>query len=258
MLLQEIYNTEKHAHRAIGVFEFFEGYYVFRSPKFPTYWMGNGIEIQDSSNRSFADWEELSKQHFDSEKYQHRTFTFLENPNLAFLKESAKAVGYEVDSTPLMFASKMPNLSPLADDWQIRQIKTPEDFDRFRHFKTKTNPENEWFAKEGFDKSRVKDVFLKTHWYCITPKDEYEILAAMGLFRYENMARLQEVDTHPDYRRRGFASQLLGHILKVAIQDWNCKGVALFSETEDPAIGLYHKVGFETVGYQVQLLKAPR
>lgn len=258
MLLQEIYNTEKHAHRAIGIFEYFEGYCVFRSPKFPTYWMGNGIEIQDSTHRSFEDWERLSEQYFDSRKYKHRTFTFLENPALEFLKEPAKAAGYEVDSTPLMFASKIPMLPTLAKDWKIRTIQTPEDFDRFRYFKTKTNPENEWFAKEGFDKSRVKDTFLKTQWYCITPKDDSEILAAMGIFRYEHIARLQEVDTHPDYRRRGFASQLLRHILKVAIEDWNCKGVALFSETEDPAIGLYQKAGFETVGYQVQLLKVPR
>ena len=258
MLLQEIYNTEKHAHLAIGVFEYFEGYYVFRSPKFPSYWMGNGIEIQDSTNRSFEDWQALSEQHFDPKIFQHRTFTFLKNPDLEFLKEPAKTAGYDAIDTPLMFASKIPNLPPLADDWRIRRIQTSEDFDRFRLYKTFTNPDNEWFAKEGFDKSRVKDRFLNTHWYSITPKDSSEILAAMGIFQYKNVARLQEVDTHPDYRRRGFASQLLRHVLEVAIRDWGCKGVVLFSEAEDPAVGLYHKVGFETVGYQVELLKVPK
>lgn len=258
MLLQQIYDTEKHAHRAIGIFENFEGYQVYRSPKFPSFWLGNGIEIQDSTQRSFADWEQISEQHFDSNIYKHRTFTFLQNPDLTFLKEPAKKAGYEVLDTPLMFASRIPDLPPLADDWQIRRIQTSEDFDRFRNFKTITNPENEWFANEGFDKSRVKDAFLKTQWYCITAKGELEILAAMGIFPFKNVARLQEVDTHPEYRRRGFASQLLRHVLKVAIEDWGKTGVVLFSEAEDPAVGLYHKVGFETVGYQVQLLRTPK
>ncbi|MEZ4886089.1 MAG: GNAT family N-acetyltransferase [Chitinophagales bacterium] len=258
MLLQEIYDTEKHAHKAIGIFEYFEGYYIFRSPKFPTYWMGNGIEIQDSTHRNFADWERLSERYFDPEKYQHRTFTFLENPEWAFLKESAKAAGYEVTDTPLMFASKIPDLPSLANDWKIRQIETPEDFGHFRHFKTKTNPENEWFANEGFDKTRVKDAFLNTEWYCITPKNEWEILAAMGIFRHHNMARLQEVDTHPAYRRRGFASQLLRYLLDRAIRQWGCKGLSLFSDSEAPAVGLYRKMGFEVIGYQVELLRTPQ
>lgn len=257
MLLQEIYQTEIQARKAIGIFDYFEGYYTYQSPQFPTYWMGNGIEILTSRDRNFKDWQRLFELHFDSQKFKHRVFTFLENPDLDFLKKMASEATYEVIDSPMMFASKIPKLTPLAKSWEIKEIKTSKDFANFRYFKTLTNPENEWFAKEGFDKSRVKDDFLKTKWYGIVPKGGEEILSAMGIFQHNDIARLQEVDTHPDYRRRGFASQLLKYVLDLGIRQWGCKGVSLFSETSDPAVGLYHKVGFETIGYHVELLKAP-
>ena len=75
-----------------------------------------------------------------------------------------------------------------------------------------------------------------------------------GLFRDDDLARFQSVETHPDFRRQGLASAVLGH---AARREPSARTLVIVADPDDHAIQLYHALGFAQAEYQIQLYRAP-
>jgi GNAT superfamily N-acetyltransferase len=70
------------------------------------------------------------------------------------------------------------------------------------------------------------------------------------------LARFQVVETHPDTRRRGFASALVYHAGQTAFER-GAKRLVIVADPECHAIRIYESLGFVAAERQVQLTRRP-
>jgi ribosomal protein S18 acetylase RimI-like enzyme len=64
------------------------------------------------------------------------------------------------------------------------------------------------------------------------------------------VARYQNVGTHPEYRRRGFASTLLSRAGSFGREVFGARLLVIVADLDGPAVGLYRSVGFDPVEEQ--------
>lgn len=86
---------------------------------------------------------------------------------------------------------------------------------------------------------------------------EGRLCAGAGLFADgSGLARFQNVATHPDFRRRGFASAVIHHAAQRALLDPGTRKLVIVADPDDHAVRLYRALGFADAERQVQLHKA--
>jgi GNAT superfamily N-acetyltransferase len=85
------------------------------------------------------------------------------------------------------------------------------------------------------------------------------LLAGAGLFGDGGgLARYQDVETHPDARRRGLASHLVHRAGRWALDRFGAGTVlVIVAEPDYHAIGIYRSLGFADTEQQVQLTRPP-
>lgn len=81
--------------------------------------------------------------------------------------------------------------------------------------------------------------------------------AGLGLFSDGGgLARYQNVQTHPGYRRRGLAGALLRAAARYGRQELGAHTLVIVADPDGPAINLYRSLGFSDTEFQVQLQTA--
>ncbi|MFJ3667309.1 GNAT family N-acetyltransferase [Streptomyces sp. NPDC090106] len=86
---------------------------------------------------------------------------------------------------------------------------------------------------------------------------EGRLRAGAGLFAAgPELARFQNVETHPDFRRRGLASAVIHHAAQHAVPDPGVRTLVIVADPDDHAIRLYRALGFADTERQVQLDRA--
>ncbi|WP_051950807.1 GNAT family N-acetyltransferase [Actinacidiphila yeochonensis] len=87
------------------------------------------------------------------------------------------------------------------------------------------------------------------------------LLAGAGLFGDGGgLARFQNVETHPDVRRRGLATHLVHHAGGWGLGAFGARATLVIVADPDPdhhAIGVYRALGFADAEQQVQLTRPP-
>ncbi len=82
--------------------------------------------------------------------------------------------------------------------------------------------------------------------------------AALGIVvGAEGLARYQNVETHPDYRRRGLAGWLVHGAAEMAARDFGGRRLVIVADPDGPGIGLYRSLGFLAVETQTQWVRPP-
>ena len=71
-------------------------------------------------------------------------------------------------------------------------------------------------------------------------------------------ADMMNIAVHPDYRKQGVAQMLISELIsQLAISDVKCLTLEVRA-SNDPAISLYHKLGFEQVGRRPNYYRNPK
>ena len=107
---QLVQETEHRLLEPICEFQKKGGYTVFKSETFPNFWGGNGLRLTSSENRSLDDWENIFNEHFDSNVFRHKTFSFDEKDEFQHLKEQARSKNYNC----LLYTSPSPRDATLS------------------------------------------------------------------------------------------------------------------------------------------------
>ncbi|MFC0597349.1 GNAT family N-acetyltransferase [Streptomyces palmae] len=71
------------------------------------------------------------------------------------------------------------------------------------------------------------------------------------------LARFQNVETHPGYRRRGLASALVHHIGDWGLRELGARTLVIVADPDYHAIRIYRALGFADTEKQVQLHRPP-
>ena len=83
------------------------------------------------------------------------------------------------------------------------------------------------------------------------------LVSALGLVQVSapagRLARFQDVQTHPDFRRLGLASSLVWHAARYGLDELGARTLVMVADPGYPAIRLYRRLGFrlteEQIGY---------
>ncbi len=253
--LKDIQSTQIRLIEPFSKFYHEQGFIVYKSNWLPQYRLANGIQILSLEGHSLADWEKIFDKFFERKTYSHQLFTFFRCSQLNGLLNQAKCAGYrEVNVYPLKVCYK--NIAvenSLSSEFSMGQVKTENDWEMYRDFKREAD-QNAWTANEGFGMVRHLTEFLDMKRFFITTKKTQKIISSLGIFKYNGLARIENVQTHPSFRGRGLAGHLLRFAINYTFSDPMLKGVVLTSANQIAEKHIYDPLGFITTGETVELM----
>lgn len=258
MNLADLVEIESTPDRAICEFDARDGYTVYRAPRFPTYYSGNGLRLE-RGDRSLADWEGLHAEHFPPATYEHRTFTFDDVAEFEPLTALAAANRYHCAHEVFLHLGGEPRPTASLHGFEMRQIRTEAEWEAMRRFDDEQNSDEDWY-EEGdgmlFEKDRAVSQAVGITWHYLADPSSGQMVAKAGSFSHRGAISLQDVVTAKDMRRRGLATGLL----EAVIQGYRAEGFAHFSlsaDRDEEAIRIYRRLGFRDVGSRVTMMTYP-
>lgn len=79
------------------------------------------------------------------------------------------------------------------------------------------------------------------------------LVADLGVFTREEIGRFQQVETHPDFRRRGICGTLVYQASRYAFEQMGASTLVMAADEHYHAARIYESVGFQPREHQVQL-----
>lgn len=232
------------------------GYQVIRTPANPTFYWGNFLLLDEPpAPGTVSSWMSTFAREFPGAG--HVAIGVDGVSGEAGDQAELAAAGLEIDrSTVLTTASATPPPRPnqtavfrVLDgdaDWEaalaLNEAMYPSD-----------NPEG-W---HGFAGRRLKAMRHMQEqgagvWFGAFEADR--MISSLGIFSDgSGIARFQNVDTHPGYRRQGLAGTLVHKASQYAKREMAAQTLVIVADPDDVAIRVYRSVGFQDTETQVQL-----
>jgi hypothetical protein len=89
------------------------------------------------------------------------------------------------------------------------------------------------------------------HWYGAFHGDQ--LVADLGIFHQDGLARFQSVGTHPNFRRQGIAASFVYQSSLLAIQEFKLHTFVIVAEQDSSPARIYQSVGYQMNEKQVGL-----
>jgi ribosomal protein S18 acetylase RimI-like enzyme len=144
----------------------------------------------------------------------------------------------------------------------FRILEAEEDWQQAVDLQTLTRPEghaeagHRAFRHRQMERYRAMQADGRGHWFGAF--EGGQLVADLGLFRQDDLARFQSVETHPDFRRRGIAGWLVYEASRAMLADQPQVSLIMVADDGSSAERLYRSVGFEPCEYQMGLELWPR
>ena len=218
---------------------------VVRTPDNPSFHWGNLIVYPEGpSGNDYQRWTRDFKEEFDElPLVRHMTFTWDSVSSRTDTREFVRE-GFEYGATTVLVAEgslspQYPNrevdlkIAQSDDDWRgisefhIRLNPLGQDVDEYRKVAEQQFAEYRRMTKQGFG-----------NWYFAT--FENRIVADLGLFDEDGVARFQNIETAPEWRRRGIAQTLMAF----AADSSRAKTFVVQADSDDSVVDLYKSLGF--------------
>lgn len=162
--------------------------------------------------------------------------------------------GLEAEINVVLSARELRGGEPA--DVDVRQLSTDADWQQAVDVRVAAYDDNASnhrdFVQRKFAEAR--DLVAAGHGRYFGAFIDGSVRASLGIFTGRNhVARYQNVETHPDYRRRGLARALLIAAATAARTELAADTLVIVAEPDYFAIDLYRAVGFVDSERQVQL-----
>ncbi|HVJ63942.1 MAG TPA: GNAT family N-acetyltransferase [Bdellovibrionota bacterium] len=238
--------TELMFHRHNGVVEERADYQLVRTPSNPTYFYGNLLVFKNAPQSGDLErWTKLYENEFAKiEGIEHQTFLWgTGTPEPAEL-ERFKATGFEYSETVVLVAEAITIQHPNTN-FEFRRIETPEEWQQVIELHVEVSRDEfrpelyRSFAKKRYDNYRRLQESGMGAWYGAF--DGNLLVSDLGLYQEDGVARFQNIETHPFYRRQGICQSLIRH----AALDSGGRFFVMQAEEDGPAIAMYKRIGFE-------------
>ena len=255
-MITDLTRTDLHLIRLHGVVDEEDGVISARTPTNPTYRWGNFLLLPAPPQAS--DLEHLVRRATAKLKDQpeslHAMIRWDGDSICPELESHASRLGLQNDPGMAMRATRMePIRTPGVT---IRQINFDNDWPDIECLNRTCDPlemqgESDYvlFKKRLRDSWRVWAEESTVSWW--GGFMEGRLVGQLGLVCCPNgLGRLQSVETHPDFRRRGVCTTLVAHVVHHALQGEDCNEVVLGIEPKSDASRIYHKLGFALEEWQ--------
>jgi GNAT superfamily N-acetyltransferase len=253
-------------YRSDLIFPTFEGeivdrgsYLVVRTPSNPTFYWGNFLLFSDPPGEGdFNRWRDLfSKEIGSPPEVKHQTFGWdtlrdEEGASRPFLE-----AGFRVNRSIVMTAREPITPAQPAIGVEFRPLQTNHEWEQaVENQVICREPE---FTEAGYREFRQRDMQrYRTMvsaglgvWFGAFI--DRRLVADLGVFHSGVTGRYQSVQTHPDYRRRGIAGDLICEAGRYATSRFKLETLVIVTEADSAPARLYGSLGFQKVEYQMGL-----
>jgi len=244
--------------RMYGTVEDRGSYLALRTPSVPDYWYGNCLAMPSAPREGdYKTWMRLFEDALPGQT--HRVF-LIDAPDgdrgatAAFLD-----AGFEINVMDVLCARELREPEGLTAAFSFRPLAADADWKAVVRNSYEAGEDRPGFTLEFVERkfAAVRRAIEAGRGLWWGAWDGGKLVADMGLFWEESLVRFQDVETHPDYRRRGICRSLLLHACARAKE---ALGSPLFVivPADQTVRRVYESVGFAYREKTVDFLRTPR
>lgn len=235
---------------------------VVRSPGLPDFYWGNflllggGAAIEDAPR-----WLGEFRRHFPEARHLALGWDGGGRGARSRLR-SLVAAGLRLEVATVLRADRPPGPRASPAEASVRALREPFDWEQLFELSTAANgPEMESPPQQRFLRTRVAETARLSASGRAATLGAFlgaRLAASSGIVAGgRGTARFQDVQTHPDFRRRGLAGAVVSAAGQLAWDALGARRLVIVADPEGPALRLYRALGFREVESQVSLERAP-
>jgi ribosomal protein S18 acetylase RimI-like enzyme len=230
---------------------------VVRTDANPTFYWGNFLLLAEPPADGGARWLDTFAREFPDA--QHIALGIDGTAGRTGDITALVAAGLDVELNVVLTA---PHLSPprARADIEVRRLVSDDDWEQAVALRLavdeNTDGAHETFVRrKAAESRRLVDTGHGAYFGAVIAG---RVRASLGIVTDgSGIARYQNVETHPDHRRRGLASALLTTAAAVARAELDASTLVIAADPDYVAVDLYRSLGFSDGERQVQLERAP-
>ncbi len=229
-------------------------YLVLRTPSNPTYHWGNYLLFRNPpATGDFERWTAHFEAEFPSRETpsSHKLFTWDDITGELGAAAEFEAKGMRLDralvlTTQTIKAPPHPNehidVRPILTDREWEEVIELQVLNREAQF-----PEAGYrvFKQQQLNNYRRMSEAGHGHWFGAFINQQ--LVADLGIFHEEGIARYQSVETHPDFRRQGICGSLVQRASNVLRGEARIGSFVMEADPDYHAARIYESVGFRRV-----------
>ena len=259
-------------YRSDLIFPKFEGevtdcgsYLRIRTPQNPTYWWGNFLLFEQPPQLGdFERWTKLFREEIGTPpQTEHMVFAWDLSEEEAVIEPFLEA-GFTFDKNVIMTATELHKPAKFNDQVEMRTLETEAGFTELLELKSLVDRLHDGFEGEDYrvflarKLERYRKMIAAGLGAWFGAYLDGKLVSYMGLFHDGEIARYQNVGTHPAYRRRGIAGTLTHFAGEYGLEHFGVEHLVIIAEDDYFAKDIYASVGFETTEVVEQLERPPK
>lgn len=230
---------------------------VVRTPANPGYWWGNFLLLASPLREGDAErWRSEFAEYFPDAS--HLALGVDGTEGEAGDADELAALGVTVGSDAVLTAEEMPAPDRTPPGVDVRPLSGDDDWAQAAEVRWScddtgpSDPAHRAFVEE--QQAAYRKLCEDGYGAWFGAFADGRMRAGAGLFTDgSGLARFQNVETHPEYRRRGLASAVVQHAGHWAMTELRTSTLVIVADPDYHAIGLYRKLGFTETERQVGL-----
>jgi ribosomal protein S18 acetylase RimI-like enzyme len=229
-----------------------DGYLVVRSPSMPLFRWGNFLLLREVPQEGTeALWTATFDREFPGTNYAALGVD-VTDPD-----PPAQFAGFAAEVVEVMTAMDLTPPSHPNEAAEFRAVTTDADWEQSYRLTCACNPGADEFLRTRM--SARRRLTEAGHGAWLGAFLDGELRAHLSIFGAgSSMARFQDVETHPDARRRGLAGTLVYTAARYAGLSLAARTLVMVADPGGDAIRLYRSLGFTTAERQLTLERFPR
>lgn len=229
---------------------------VVRTPANPVYWWGNFLLLRERpAAGEWPGWVAEFQREFP--EADHVALGLDTADGMVEDAGGLADLGLDVLVDTVLAASSLRTpVRPV--DAEIRPLRMDEDWHQITRLRLASGEDAvlEDFAAAKTEEFRALVAAGHGAWFGAFV--DGQMRCGAGLFSDGGgVARFQNVETHPDFRRRGLASALVHELGVWGLDQLGASRLVIIADPDYHALGLYRALGFEDVEHQVLLQRPP-
>lgn len=238
-----------------------DGHLVVRTPANPEYWWGNYLLFATPVPAGGVE-ARLAEFAAAFPSARHVAWGIDGTDGTAYepaVAAEIRASGFELGRDTVMTATAVRRPAEAAVDAEFRRLSGDTDWDQLLDLRAAVNLTGR--ATRTFLAGQVQTARHLTeagHSAWFGAFRDGRLVAALGIASDGGgLARYQNVETHPDWRRRGLAGRLVYDAGTFALSEFGARTLVMVADPGYTAIRLYRALGFSDTEMQAQLTRPP-
>jgi hypothetical protein len=237
--------------RFSGLIEDRGDYVVVKTPDNPEYHWGNFLIFNQAPRQgSLKQWTDIFNTEFSYYTEAHHfvfawDITTSNSPEYQEFLESH----FELDSTTVLTSQNLNPPPHINTDLKIRALYQDQDWEDALNLQILCSDAK--YQSDGFSNFKKKQ--MANYRKMVDSKRglwfgaflEGKLVGDLGIFYEGNVARYQNVGTHPDFRRQGICGTLVYQTGLMAFQEFKVTQLVMLADTDYHAARIYESVGFK-------------